>query len=323
MIRIGLPSTRQNAGPKIFLRRLKKSVHRNKMAKICHFLNPFHDIGLYSSIARNIYKKPYVLRVDGIYFDKMETLGNNEEKNKPIFQSIANSAGIIFQSEFSKNLVETFYGNFHQNYSIINNGARINLSTTSHRKELNLADKDKIILCLAQWRSHKRLKYILEVYKLLRTEINNLKLLILGKDAKFNPIPGVIYRGEIPPDDLYKYYKSSDLLIDLAWLDNCPNTVVEAICNGLPVVCSNQGGTRELIQKTRAGIVSKCDKDTEIKEYVNLYNPPIPNIETVARDVLSIFQNYPHYKNRINCDPVDIDNIARQYIDFITKIFLK
>jgi len=323
MISIGLPSTRQNAGPKIFLRRLKHSVLKNRMAKICHFLNPFHDIGLYSSVARNIYKKPYVLRVDGIYFDKMETLGNNEEKNKPIFQSIANAAGIIFQSEFSKNLVEMFYGRLHQDCRIINNGAEIYPGDSSYREELNLAARDRIILCLAQWRSHKRLKHIIEVYKLLKPEINDLKLLVLGKNAVYSPVPGIIYRGEIHPDDLYRYYKSSDLLIDLAWLDNCPNTVVEAISNRLPVVCSNQGGTGELIKKSSAGIVSRCDENTAIKEYVNRYDPPIPDIETVAIDVLSIFQNYSYYRNKINRDPVDIDNVSRQYTDFIEEVFSK
>ena len=63
MLKIGLPYTQQNNGPKIFLRRLEKSFKKQKLAKSCHFINPFHHIDLFSSNARNYYKKPYVVKL--------------------------------------------------------------------------------------------------------------------------------------------------------------------------------------------------------------------------------------------------------------------
>lgn len=317
MLKLGLPSTKKTIGPKVFLRRLKKSIENQHLAKIYHFFNPFHDVGLYSSNARNIYGKPYIVRIDGIYFDKMETLGSNSEKNKPIFDAIKNANGIIFQSEYNKKQLELFYGDISAKNIIINNGAFINTSKNSYRKELNLNNNDKIIICSAHWRAHKRLKSIIQVFYKLKLEINNLKLIILGKNAQFKEAPDIIYAGEIEPNELYKYYKSANLLLDLSWIDNCPNTFVEAIANGLPVVCSNQGGTKELVEKTNAGIISDCDEDIVLGEYLDLYNPPDPDINKVSKDVLSILNNYGSYKDNINYNAVDINSIAVKYIEFI------
>ena len=44
-------------------------------------------------------------------------------------------------------------------------------------------------------------------------------------------------------------------------LDPCPNSVVEAIACGLPVVCSNTGGTPEIIKATNGGIIVNSDKN--------------------------------------------------------------
>ena len=37
-------------------------------------------------------------------------------------------------------------------------------------------------------------------------------------------------------------------------------TVVETIASGLPVLCTNLGGTRELVEMTNSGIVVDADK---------------------------------------------------------------
>jgi len=325
MINIGIPSTRPHNGPKIFLSRLKRAVKKNKMAKTCHFLNPFHDIGLYSSVARNIYNKPYVVRIDGIYFDNMKIAGNNEEKNKPIFESIKNANGIIFQSEFDKKLIESFYGKIEKHNIIINNGAEINNINITYRDELKLPNK-RIILCSSNWRKHKRLSSVVKVIEEINSIENKYHLVILGANSgefvKENN-KNITVIGHIEPEKLCKYYKSSDLYIHIPWIDHCPNTVVEAIANDVPVVTSNQGGTKELVEKTNSGIVSECDDDITIGEYVDLYNPPKPNINIIANDILKIFKNYQHYKNNINNELVDIDYIARQYVDFIEKVYQK
>jgi len=107
---IGFPRIKKGGGPKIFLSRLKREIERQKLARTSTFLLPFFDVGLFSSIARSYYGKPYVLRLNGIYFDKNETVGSNSKRNRPIFESIDKAAGLIYQSEHNKNQIETFKG---------------------------------------------------------------------------------------------------------------------------------------------------------------------------------------------------------------------
>ena len=43
---------------------------------------------------------------------------------------------------------------------------------------------------------------------------------------------------------IYKMYKASTHFVHLAWLDHCPNVVVDARASGCKIVCSSAGGTR-------------------------------------------------------------------------------
>ena len=99
-----------HSGPKVFLNRLKNSIKKQNLFNIRSPLLPFFDIALYSVYEKNFFNKNYVLRVDGIYFDIKNTSGNTNDLNNQIFKSIANSKGIIYISQFSKEMVHTFYG---------------------------------------------------------------------------------------------------------------------------------------------------------------------------------------------------------------------
>ena len=63
--------------------------------------------------------------------DMMETLGKNDLLNRPIFDSVKRSDGIIFQSAFSKKLIESFMGRISTKSTIIYNGSEINNSEKS------------------------------------------------------------------------------------------------------------------------------------------------------------------------------------------------
>ena len=41
-------------------------------------------------------------------------------------------------------------------------------------------------------------------------------------------------------------YKASKYFLHLAWLDHCPNVVVDAMACGCTVICSSAGGTKEI-----------------------------------------------------------------------------
>ena len=106
----------------------------------------------------------------------------------------------------------------------------------------------------------------------------------------------------------------------LCLLDNCPNSVIEAIANKLPVLTSNLGGTRELLGATGAGIVSECDQEINFRNSVDQQNPPNPDYEKLTEDMLTLFQNEETIAQQIDTHPVDIKTVAKEYVDFAMKV---
>jgi len=323
-IRIGFPFALSGGGPSLFVKRLKRSIVKQNLAQVMSFINPFTHVNLFSNLARNIYGRPYIFRVDGIYFDCKETHGPNVLRNEPIFGGINNAAGVIFQSDFSKKLIVNFYGNIDCPNIVINNG--VNLSTFSpggcnKRDTLGIKKNDLVFVTSAKWRAHKRLRDIINVFLEYKgTSGKTCYLIILGNDGMVKKHPSVYNIGFISPNELPSWYRTGDIFLFFSWLDNCPTSVIEAIACGLPVVCTNQGGTRELVEITKGGIVVETDNAFAYK-LVDLYNPPTPNYCKIRAAIDRVVQNLDFYVQNIDRSHVDIDNVAKKYVGFIKKVF--
>lgn len=320
---IAFPTLNDKGGPKIFLRRLRNSIREQDLAQTTHFFNPFHQVGLYANVARNYYRKPYVLRLDGLYFDTLETLGSNRTLNTPIFQSIKKASGLVFQSAFARQMFQNFYDQGELPESrIILNGAPIPPISTLSRHDYNLPEDAFLIVCAANWRRWKRLEEIIALTKRIRQQYN-VHLLVIGQvhGQQLARSEYISYLGTVHPGDILKYYQLADMLIHIAWLDTCPNTVIEAVTSGLPVLCSNQGGTPDIVKTCRAGIISLCDEDYDGSHLVDLYHPPQPDMDILEKDALMMIENIDHYKKQLNNETVEINHTAREYVNFIQQTY--
>ena len=310
----------EKIGPYIFLERISKQF-KNKGINLTNKFDPFYDFAIFANTNKSIYKKPYFLRIGGIFFDKKNTAINTFEANKKIFESIDNSIGTIFISEFTKNLVKKFHKNLKVPNVVINNSVPLNLFSPKGdnlRDKLKLKSNDFVIITSATWRRHKRLNEIIKLFYKLKTEIDNLKLIILGEyDLKKND-PNIILAGNIKHFKLPEWYRTANAYVHLSWIDQNPNTLVEAIACGLPSLCTNNGGTHELIKKTNSGIVSNADKNYDY-QLVDYYNPPEPKYDLLVNDFMKIYNNYAKFKKGINTDPIDINNAAVKYLNFFRK----
>ena len=67
---------------------------------------------------------------------------------------------------------------------------------------------------------------------------------------------------------------------NLAWIEPCGNTHVEAMASGLPTLGTYNGGVSEAVRASNGGIVSNADKSYEYT-YVDSRNPPKPKYEVL------------------------------------------
>jgi len=323
-IKIGFSFNLGNGGPSIFLKKLKKSIEKQKLAKTTYFIDPTATCNIFANKVRNLWRKPYFFRVDGIGIDKSKPQEHLEIINNQIKEGIIGSIGVIFQSTFSKNMVEQVFNIKVKNYKIIVNGTDrtiFNNYGENLREELNIEKNALVFISSAKWRGVKRLDDVINVFKEFKKRYKKKTyLIIIGKEGKNKD--GIIYIPHIDNEELPKYLRTGDIYLYLSWIDNCPNSVIEAISCGLPVICSNQGGTNEIIKLTRGGIIVKADNELDFSN-IYLDNPPKPNYKEIIEAMLKMSNNLEKYKKEIKFEEIDIDNVAKKYVNFIKQTLKK
>ena len=210
------------------------------------------------------FDKPMFQRLDGIYFN---TASDYNLQNKNIKRTYDMADGVIFQSEFNKKLINKYFGE-HPNSIIIHNGA--DLTTIKSVPVLQLDRYENLWSCAASWRPHKRLGENIKYF--LDHSGEDDGLMVAGTVPKTEQIKSkkIHYVGNLTQNQLYSLYKKSKYFIHLAWLDHCPNVVVDARACGCQIICSSAGGTKEIAGKN-AIIVKELDWDFKP---VELYRPP-------------------------------------------------
>jgi glycosyltransferase involved in cell wall biosynthesis len=211
-----------------------------------------------------------LLRLDGIYFNSEQDW---KQLNQPIKMSYDSVEGVVFQSEFNKVLAEKYFGK-HKNASVIHNGTDIEtIKLVPAFNHTLLKQFEKVWACASQWRPHKRLNDNIEYF--LNFAGKQDCLLVAGDvgdnlDKKYLNNPRIIYVGMLDWFNLISIFKTADYFIHLAFLDHCPNVVVDARACGCHIVCASSGGTHEI-----AGSKSTVIKDLEW-DYapLKLYSPP-------------------------------------------------
>lgn len=199
-------------------------------------------------------KTKVVLRVDGIYWNLQD---RNIKMNKSIFQSINSADGVVFQSQFCKKCVEV-HNRKHPKNTVILNG--INMDTINRIPPKKLPKEPGLAAC-AQWRPSKRPNSVCEGF--LASTIKH-QLYMIGEPPK-NRVKHsrITWMGDLSHHDSIAVMKACTHAIHLGKFDPCPNSVVEAIGCGLPVLHTANGGTPEIVKDQ--GIKIPVDGDWNFK----------------------------------------------------------
>lgn len=258
-----------------------------------------------------------ILRINGVYHN---TAQDYKRKNAGIVDSLKKADGVIYQSEFSRNMSDNYIGVPDCPNSVIFNGS---IPEIYERAKPVVFDSKYNFITFSKWRPHKRLRDIIESY--LLTDIPDSKLLILGevneksgltKDEaiKYSKNRNLVFCGMLPQNMLIPMLKTCTAAIHLCWFDACPNSVVESICAGVPVITNNVGGTWEIVAPS-GGYVCNIDKPYDFKP-VDLYHPPEIDRNKIAEALICSVNARPKITN----DHVNIKNIAKQYLEFIESL---
>ncbi len=216
---------------------------------------------------------PMLLRLDGIYFNSEQ---GYTQQNEPIKYAYEKADHVVFQSKFNKKLTEHWFGK-KDSSSIIHNAADLNLIErvkTDHLDE-NFNKNTEVWACASSWRPHKRLADNLEYF--LINAPSDAKMIVAGANADSDILKEytektnnrVFYAGNLDYYNLISVYKRSSTFVHLAYLDHCPNVVVDAQAAGCKIICSSTGGTKEIV--TNGTMINEATWDFSP---IPLYKPP-------------------------------------------------
>lgn len=307
-MKVHIPEVKKIAGPHIFCNRLREAFSKYvpEVELVGNLECDIHLHNIVSGISRK--GAINILRLDGVYFDKTT---DYKKKNESIKFAYDRADGIVFQSHFSKELCQHYLGKTRVLCDVIRNGIFV-----EEQEEIFLS-KRPYFMAVANWRPFKRLRETIDSF--LLSNLHNVDLYVFGnvKNAHRYNIeithPNVRYMGVLDPKLLIPYYRGSLGLIHLSWLDNCPNSVVEALGNMIPVICGNNTGTKEIVHLCN-GIVLNIDKETNLSP-LDVNNPPPIDTFLVAQSIKKVCDDPPKINNHF----VDMRNIARQYYNFFKE----
>jgi len=251
--------------------------------------------------------KKVVQRLDGIWFKPEEF----ETKNSSIKNLYQNSDAVIWQSEFDKGMTIKWW-DAPKNGSVIRNGINAPEIKKFHIPALEQIRQqyEMLFVCSANWHPQKRLIENIELYKHLRKFYSSAALIVLGSNPIKVADPHIFYAGSQPHEVCLEIFSAANWMLHLAWLDHCPNTVVEALSQKTPVICSEHGGTKELVQGYGVILKENCDYNFELADYDN---PP-------KIDVTQITGKLPNKETLSNSFDVSMNRTLSDYISFLEKI---
>ena len=266
------------------------------------------DITLCSVNLTNTHRCPTVLRIDGIYYDRPR-----ESMNKGIKSSLSKANGVIYQSSFSKKMVKHMLGLPKVHNAVIHNGVdRRAYQTLTKQKQ-----SEHTFVSCAHWRVNKRPKEIASCF--VEAAIPNSILYMIGEMPKEFIVkhPSVVYLGTLARNEVLQTYKNSDYMIHICHIDSCPNSVVEGLCAGLPVVCNNISGTPEVVGQS--GIIADIDPAFDFHFVKSMEHLPQIN----RNNLIEAIRKIPTSGIVVDRIDLDIQTTAQQYIALFETVLSK
>ncbi len=152
------------------------------------------------------------------------------------------------------------------------------------REKLGLTEQDIVLVTTSRLVEKNGVGDVLEALTFLP---ENIKFLIIGSGSleaslklKTNNLQlggRVIFLGLIPPKDIPKYLKISDIFIRPSLSEGMGNSFIEAMASGIPVIATSVGGIPDFLTDEVTGLFCEVRNPESIAEQVKKYleNPAL------------------------------------------------
>jgi glycosyltransferase involved in cell wall biosynthesis len=160
----------------------------------------------------------------------------------------------------------------------------------------------------------KGISYLVDALNILKADhpqSENIEIVIFGKNKHFDvtQLPFKVHELSLitSQDELAEIYSMADVFVTPSLEDNLPNTIMEALACGTPVVAFNTGGIPEMVDHQHNGYLAEFKKAADMaKGLYETLNSDAAKLATNARQ--KVLDNYTN------------EIVARQYINLYQSI---
>lgn len=133
-------------------------------------------------------------------------------------------------------------------------------------------EKEYRMLFLARIEKKKGIYEALDTFRILKNRISNIKMIVSGdgfelenckKYVKGKGIENITFTGFVDGENKASVFTESHVYLFCSYSEGMPNSVLEAMAFGLPVVTRNVGGLSDIFIEGRNGFITDS-KDPEV-----------------------------------------------------------
>ena len=269
---------RSNSLPIRWLKTIYQIVKNGRNSDLI-FVN---GLGVESAIAALMLKKKLIRKIvgDPVWeraYNQKRTIESFDEfqNNKHSFLievqkllrnwSVNSAEVVITPSDHLKNFVSEL--GFNNEILKINNGVDITdiKRTNVHKADINLLIISRLVI-------QKNINIVIEAMELLDNK--KVKLSIIGEGGEFNKLEGVIHElnlqnrvqllGKIDNNKISQFLLNADIFIQASDYEGLPHSVLEAINYEVPILSTEVGGCKDLLNDGERGFIIPIPPDKKI-----------------------------------------------------------
>ncbi|MFX1520239.1 MAG: glycosyltransferase family 4 protein [Promethearchaeota archaeon] len=220
-------------------------------------------------LGKHVLKIPTILTMHTSHFRKWYSITKRVLRSE-IYSAIERKT--LFNNRFdriitvNKSLIETAMklGVSKDKLTYIPNAIELE-EFDSYNLDVNASSQEKTVLFVGRLTPVKGLHILLRAISLVLDKSKHYKFLIVGEGPLKDDLTKYIYKKNLQEhvyllgvqtgQDLIRLYKTSNVVVLSSYAEGCPVSVLEAWGAGLPVVATSAGGTKEIVEHRKNGLL--------------------------------------------------------------------
>lgn len=172
------------------------------------------------------------------------------------------------------------------------------------RKRFGYSETDFLLICVAEFTENKNQIFLIKAIEILNQCIPNIKLLLAGKGDCLDECKNYVCEHKLEKNvsflgyrsDIEDLYNISDVLVTGSLREGLAVNIIEAEACGLPIICSNTRGQRDLVLNNINGFVYEPNN---LEDFVNKIKDLRNNLDKYPIFSANNIKNATNYTSKI------------------------